>query len=92
MICITIISSIMKDLLYNNKVHKLPLSFCKRNFEKLARQVETLARRLALWTLVDTLTRKNEKFYTFLVPWHAGTLARKPPWHANTLARDLGNS
>ena len=77
MICITIISSIMKDFLYNNKVHKFPLSCRKRNFEKLARQVETLTRRLALWTLVDTLTRKNEKLTRF---WYLGTQVH---WHVN---------
>ena len=84
MICITIISSIMKDFLHNNKVHKFPLSFRKRNFEKLARQVETLARRLALWTLVDTLTRKNEKLTRF---WYLGTQVHCHVNHPGTQTR-----
>ena len=59
--------------------------------EKLARQVKTLARRMARW---HVNMRSRRAFGTL----HAGLLARKPRWHASTLARrhawqrDLANS
>ena len=85
-ISITMISSIMQNFLYNNKVQKFPLAFRKRNVWKFGTPFGTLARQNV--KLARHSARRVEKLARF---WHVstyiGTLARKKREVGTRLAR-----
>lgn len=78
---------IMKNLLYNSKVQKCNLLFCRGIFDKFSHFLALWHNKLKHWhavsyvgKFVGTLTRKNQQLACFQ---HVGTQTR---WHINHAA------
>ena len=70
----------MQSFLYNNKVYKFLLAFCKRNVQKIGTPFSSSSRNIGTpygKHVYGTLALKNEKLTRF---WEVGTQAR---WHVN---------